>query len=560
VDETLTENLVLEVSAFEAAIGRAAASVDAFAVSVAETNKKNDASMEASAKKASKTWEEFFATARRKLAEWAMDAARSLASMASSFVQSASEAAMAYEDLSGRFEKTFGTAAAATRQWAESFGTAMGRSKTEMLQQLTSSQSMLRSLGMTREAAAKMSVEIAKVTADLASFYDVEDAEMMASLTSAMLGRTQALRGYGIALDEGKIKEELLSGAQGKTKDTASAEELVMARLRAVVKATGDAHGDAAEKAGTLEGQLRRMDSATKDIKLEFGAEINKQLTKMIVGMGGAEASALQFARGLRYAQLAALLLAGPVVTAFTVVASMITTTTEAMIYGLRLVTQAGSLVSDTMARADAKLAQAQARVVNIDKGIAGVLIKTTDAAVSTAQEINILTSRIADAEQQAANGAEQIRIQNEKGYSVADKLAGIAERTAAATERTAGAAAAAAGAWELQTTESGTGSRSANWIWNPTPATESPEKFAAGGIVGGAGRGDKVPALLEPGEAVLPRSLVAALDRLNRPSLSVHVTAQTPADQRGARELARCLVPEIQRAVSRGIGGGHWA
>ena len=183
------------------------------------------------------------------------------------FVKEAAEV----EEIVGKFDAVFKEQAAATRVWAESFANDVGRSRFAMQEFLATLQDTFVPLGFARERAAEMSKELVTLGIDLASFNNAAEPETINLLTSALVGNHEAVRRFGIIITEATLKQELLTrGIKGGTK-AASEQEKVMARMAIIMRSTSDAQGDAKRTAGSLTNQVRALEGAWRDVKVEVG-------------------------------------------------------------------------------------------------------------------------------------------------------------------------------------------------------------------------------------------------------------------------------------------------
>lgn len=135
-----------------------------------------------------------------------------------------------YESLINNFAKTsiekFGMSELSVKQFASRFqamGVAMGFSQGKMTD---------------------MSINLTKLTADMASFYDVAQADVAEDLESIFTGQTRPLRTYGLDLTQATLKEWALNqGIEANFKTMTQAEK-AMLRYQYVMANTAAAQGD----------------------------------------------------------------------------------------------------------------------------------------------------------------------------------------------------------------------------------------------------------------------------------------------------------------------------
>ena len=135
----------------------------------------------------------------------------------------------------------------------QAMGTAMGIAN----QKVASSSEFLAQKGVKAygdlgDSMANMSVNLTKLTADMASFYNVEQKDVAEDLTAIFSGSTRPLRDYGIDLTQATLQEwALKNGLDANVKSMSQAEK-TMLRYQYVMDRTKNAQGDFARTAGRL--------------------------------------------------------------------------------------------------------------------------------------------------------------------------------------------------------------------------------------------------------------------------------------------------------------------
>lgn len=150
-----------------------------------------------------------------------------------------------YESLINNFAKTsiekFGMSELSVKQFASRFqamGVAMGFSQGKMTD---------------------MSINLTKLTADMASFYDVAQSDVAEDLQSIFTGQTRPLRTYGLDLTQATLKEwALTQGIEANFKTMTQAEK-AMLRYQYVMANTATAQGDFARTADTWHNQITML-------------------------------------------------------------------------------------------------------------------------------------------------------------------------------------------------------------------------------------------------------------------------------------------------------------
>lgn len=165
-----------------------------------------------------------------------------------------------YEKLIQDFSKTsiqdFGMSELTAKQVASRFqamGTAMGFSQGKM---------------------ADMSLQLTKLTADMASFYDMEQSDVARNLQSVFTGETEPLRKYGLDLTQATLKEWAMK--QGLDADISSMTqaEKTMLRYQYVMANTAAAQGDFARTSDTWANQVRILKQSFEQLAAIIGGAL----------------------------------------------------------------------------------------------------------------------------------------------------------------------------------------------------------------------------------------------------------------------------------------------
>lgn len=135
-------------------------------------------------------------------------------------------------------------------------------------------QAMGTAMGFAQGKMADMSIELTKLAADMASFYNMEQTDVAEDLESIFTGMTRPLRTYGLDLTEATLKEWAMKNGLDANIDSMTQAQKTMLRYQYVLANTGAAQGDFARTSGTWANQ-------TRILKQNF-----EQLASVIGGIG----------------------------------------------------------------------------------------------------------------------------------------------------------------------------------------------------------------------------------------------------------------------------------
>ncbi|WP_292366077.1 MULTISPECIES: hypothetical protein [unclassified Methanoculleus] len=173
-----------------------------------------------------------------------------------------------------KFEQVFQGMTADAEAWAESYGDAAGRATTDLQDMLATTMSIVKAMGMGYSEGTEFSETLTQLSVDLASFNNTADSEAFTALRSAITGEYEALKRYGIVVNEAKVQQELLNmGVKGGTKAATDAEK-AQARMNIILRATTDAQGDAERTAESFSNQEKALAADMKELGETVGRDL----------------------------------------------------------------------------------------------------------------------------------------------------------------------------------------------------------------------------------------------------------------------------------------------
>ena len=152
---------------------------------------------------------------------------------------------------------TFGEYASLVEKMSETSIADFGMSELTVKQVASRFQAMGSAMGFAQGKMADMSIELTKLTADMASFYNVEQTDVAEDLESIFTGQTRPLRTYGLDLTEATLKEWALKQGMDANIDSMTQMEKTMLRYQYVLANTTSAQGDFLRTADTWANQTR---------------------------------------------------------------------------------------------------------------------------------------------------------------------------------------------------------------------------------------------------------------------------------------------------------------
>lgn len=154
-------------------------------------------------------------------------------------------------------DTTFSDMSYKLEEFADTSIEKFGLSELSLKQYASRFQAMGTSMGFPTKQMSDMSIELTKLTADMASFYNVEQDVVAEKLASVFTGQTRPLRDFGLDLTQATLQEWALKQGMDADIQSMSQAEKTMLRYQYVMANTTAAQGDFAKTANTWANQVR---------------------------------------------------------------------------------------------------------------------------------------------------------------------------------------------------------------------------------------------------------------------------------------------------------------
>ncbi len=194
-------------------------------------------------------------------------------------------------------DTAFGSMAYKCEAFADSAIENFGMSKLSAKQTASTYMAMAKSMGLSMESASDMAVEVAKLTGDVASFYNLDQSTAATKLKSIFTGETETLKDLGVVMTETNLKEYALSKGITKSYAAMSQAEKVSLRYGYVTEALSDASGDFVRTQDSWANQTRILSERWKEFMSEIGGALITVLTPLLQLLNSIVAALTAFAR-----------------------------------------------------------------------------------------------------------------------------------------------------------------------------------------------------------------------------------------------------------------------
>lgn len=156
-------------------------------------------------------------------------------------------------------------------------------------------QAMGIAMGVPIQKMSDMSIALTKLSADMASFYNVEQSQVQQSLQSIFTGETEPLRRYGLNIDQTTLKEWALKEGLDADISSMTQMEKTMLRYQYVMQNTANVQGDFARTADTWANQLRILREQFKALGAIWGNAFINMLKPLVKALNTAMQAVIKF-------------------------------------------------------------------------------------------------------------------------------------------------------------------------------------------------------------------------------------------------------------------------
>lgn len=158
-------------------------------------------------------------------------------------------------------------------------------------------QAMGVAMGFAQDEMSDMSIELTKLAADMASFYNVEQKAVAESLESVFTGTTRPLRTYGLDLTQATLQEWALKQGLDANIASMSQAEKTMLRYQYVMAQTRSISGDFKDTQMTMANQVRILKQSFEQLASVIGGALVNAFKPLIVNLNRAMQSIIAFAQ-----------------------------------------------------------------------------------------------------------------------------------------------------------------------------------------------------------------------------------------------------------------------
>ena len=185
-----------------------------------------------------------------------------------------------FEENINKVDVAFGKNSAEVKKWSNTATKQFGLSKNAALEMTAQFGDMGTSMGLSQAEASKMSMSMAGLAGDLASFKNISVDQAMTALNGVFTGETESLKTLGIVMTETNL-EKFASDCGLVYKEMSEAEK-VQLRYNYVMEKTKNAQGDYARTSDGTANSIRTFKASVENLAVTFGQYVLPVITPFI--------------------------------------------------------------------------------------------------------------------------------------------------------------------------------------------------------------------------------------------------------------------------------------
>lgn len=176
------------------------------------------------------------------------------------------------EEVQNVVDVTFGAEGSKKiEKWANEASAKFGLTELQAKRYSSTLGAMMKSSGMTEDQIADMSMSLAGLAADMASFYNLDFDTAFSKIQSGMAGMSMPLRQLGIDMSETALSAFAEAEGFESAFSKMSESEQILVRYQYLMKATADAQGDFARTSDSFANSQRRTTTLLDTLKAQIG-------------------------------------------------------------------------------------------------------------------------------------------------------------------------------------------------------------------------------------------------------------------------------------------------
>lgn len=213
------------------------------------------------------------------------------------FGRSAIKMASDLQEVQNVVDTAFGSMSYKCEEFAKNAITQFGMSELSAKQTASTYMAMAKSTGLSLEAASDMSIQLAALSGDVASYYNMSQEMAQTKLKSVFTGETETLKDIGVMMTQVNLKQFALSQGMDGNIEKMDQASLVALRYKFVMNALKDAQGDYADTLPSFANQVRYLKEQWKQLLGIIGNGLVAVFTPVLRALNSMMTKIIQFAK-----------------------------------------------------------------------------------------------------------------------------------------------------------------------------------------------------------------------------------------------------------------------
>jgi len=198
------------------------------------------------------------------------------------FSRAAIELGSNLEEVQNVVDVSFGAMAGAAEEFASTAITKFGMSELAAKRTASTYMAMAKGMGVADGAASDMSITLAGLSGDVASFYNLDQEDAAKKLQGIFTGESEALKSLGVVMTQTNLKQFALEKGMNANIETMSQAELVALRYAFVTDALSLAAGDFERTQDSWANQTRILSMQWQQFMGTMGQSLTTVLTPTV--------------------------------------------------------------------------------------------------------------------------------------------------------------------------------------------------------------------------------------------------------------------------------------
>lgn len=191
-------------------------------------------------------------------------------------------AASDLEESLNKVKVVFGDNATAIEAWSKTAADNLGMSQQKALEAAGTFGNLFDAMELTPELTKNMSQGLVNLSADLASFNNMDPTEVLDKLRSGLVGEVEPLRTLGVNLNQATLEAKAMELGLMKTGQELTAGAKAQAAYAIILEQTTNAQGDFARTSDGFANQQRKLGATFEDLAASVGKILLPHLSKLV--------------------------------------------------------------------------------------------------------------------------------------------------------------------------------------------------------------------------------------------------------------------------------------